>query len=323
MRVKLTTCVSIALVLGTMACGAAAAQGYEGPFWSVGESEIKENSTIKSKSVSTLTFEDSKAFGISCTVSMEGTVGVEGKGEIKSATASGCKNAKSCSEPETAKAVHLPWKTELHEVGGIPEESILNSGSGAPGWALECTVAGIKGKDECTGEAAAEIENVSNGTNLLFQSSLEHVNCTVGGSNTGTVTGTELDENPEGKLLEAVLFRLMVTASGTRKEPANGTSTCEYTLKLENCTVEFQNNSTVPVTIITKELKGAEATTRYGLPTVTCTVNLQLAARGGKCYDIVRLLINPTPMWSNFLTLVTRDIPFTTHPTGEAYLLTY
>lgn len=323
MRTKLTMSLATALTLCTMACGAAVAQGYEGPFWSVSESEVKENLTIKAKSVSTLTFEDKSSFAISCTVTMEGTIGAEGKGEIKSATATGCKNVKGCSEPETAKAVHLPWKTQLQEVGETPEDAILNGGSGQPGWLLECTVLGVKAKDECTGESAAEVENVSGGTNLVFKSGLEHLTCTTGGANAGVVAGTELDENPEAKQVAAIFLRLVAVATGTRKEPANGTNTCEYTLKFENCTVEIQNHSNVAVRITLKQLKGVEATTRYGIPTEGCTVNLQLAARTGKCSDIVRLLVNPTPGWTNFLTVNARDNPFTATPTAEGNLITY
>jgi hypothetical protein len=328
MQAKLTTCVAVALVLGTMAFGAAAAQGYEGPFWSVGENEVKENLTIKARSTS-LTFEDTKmGLGIKCVVSMEGTIGTEGKDEIKSATATECKDVKGCTELPTAKALHLPWKTKLEEIGEVPEDMVLNSGAGQPGWIIECKVLGVPVKDECDGESGAEIENVTGGTNLLFKSGLENLACSIGGAKTGVVTGTELDENRESKQVGAIFLRLTATATGTRKLPLNGTNTCEYTLKFENCTVEIHNISNVPVTITTKQLKGVEATTRYGVTTENCTVGLVLSARipgqpGGKCDDIVQLLVNPTAGWTNFLTVNARDTPYTASPTAEGNLTTY
>lgn len=59
--------------------------------------------------------------------------------------------------------VNLPWKTELELVGTVWDDLIENSGAGAPGYLVECTVFGIKTDTSCTGNSGGLVENETGG----------------------------------------------------------------------------------------------------------------------------------------------------------------
>jgi hypothetical protein len=202
MHTKLTISLVAALVLGTMACGAAVAQGYEGVTWSIGETTVTENTTVTSKSVGAMKFEDTKEGAVECKLTDEGKVGPEGKDETTALSTSECKTVSACEEGTiSVKAVHLPWKTHLEEVEGGVRDKISNSGAGTPGWVVECHVFGILITDECTGETSTDIEDVSSGVDGVFESKSAHLNCSLGGTGTGVGTGTDLSEGTSGKTL--------------------------------------------------------------------------------------------------------------------------
>ncbi|HTA14311.1 MAG TPA: hypothetical protein VK781_05580 [Solirubrobacteraceae bacterium] len=202
---------SMGLTAAAILCAAAftatAAAAFEGPAWSVGETEVSESVAVKSKDVGGITFEDTSTIvgsvSVQCSITDEGSVRAQGKGEVTTISATACKNVKQCSGTITAKAVHLPWASQLEEVEGKPRLKISNSGAGAPGWSVECTILGVKVKDECTGETTTGVEDVTGGVDLAFDSSSAHGNCSLGGTGTGRVTGVDLEENPAGKLLRA------------------------------------------------------------------------------------------------------------------------
>jgi hypothetical protein len=186
----------LALVLGAIAFSTSA-EGYEGATWSIGETELAENHTVKTKSVGTITLEDNGLYRVECHVAGESKIGLYGKGEITALTFTECKAVSGCTGEVTLKAVHLPWHTQLEE---IEEKSIRNvvssSGAGAPGVSGECTVALLgKVKDECTGETSAELENVTGGADLIFEAKSAHLACSIGGAGAGIIKGTDLDEN--------------------------------------------------------------------------------------------------------------------------------
>jgi len=72
---------------------------------------------------------------------------------------------------------------------------IENSGPGAPGWQVECTVAGIfKVQDKCTSETGDPlIDNNPSGNDViaLFEAS-ETATCSLGNSTSGMVVGAAL-----------------------------------------------------------------------------------------------------------------------------------
>ena len=159
--------------------------------------------TASSKSVGSLTLSDSGAgTTIECTGTDSGTVGAGNKDEVTAITASACKfvSAGTCtaSKPVTAKAVNLPWVTELYEESGkIRDHVKAHSGGGQPGYVVECTVAGIfKVQDECIGETNTGMENVAGGVDASFDAITPKANCSIGGTGTGSVKGVDLNENP-------------------------------------------------------------------------------------------------------------------------------
>lgn len=194
----LTTC-----LLASVWCATAAA---EVPLWSVGGTTVKEKVTIKSK-FTTLKIEDAKAplgpTAVECHATDEGAVNTEGKGEISKITLTECKVVKgTCGGTLAVSAAHLPWTTKLQEPSGPNNRDKISGSSGAPGWHVECTVAGVKVVDECTGEISYRVETVSGGVDTFFETGeAEALNCTQGGAKQGAVTGIDLYENPSGKEL--------------------------------------------------------------------------------------------------------------------------
>jgi hypothetical protein len=115
-----------------------------------------------------------------------------------------CVAQEGCSttaETPNVWAVNLPWETEaeLIEQTGFTGFAglILPSGTNTTiGWAVECTILGIKSEDTCTTpEGVAEL-NLS-GTNLvgIFSEAFTELagaklaNCSLGGTETGVVEG--------------------------------------------------------------------------------------------------------------------------------------
>jgi hypothetical protein len=125
----------------------------------------------------------------------------KGTGEQTAASASKCKfiKAGSCeaSKPISTIPVHLPWKTKAEEVGSEDRNAIESSGVGEPGYAVECTVAGIfKVTDTCEGKTNTSlvrrtgIITAGEGTEEgAFDAKSPALKCSVGGAGTGVNKG--------------------------------------------------------------------------------------------------------------------------------------
>jgi hypothetical protein len=243
---KLTIALVTVLIASAWSCGTAFAE-YKGSVWEINGSAVKESVAIKAKSVGGIKLEDSKTIAgsvsIECGETSEGKVSPEGKGEITSISLAECKSVKACEAGTdiTAKAVHLPWDTQLEEIEGQVRDKISSSGAGAPGWLIECLVIGVKTADECTGETTAHVSVVSGGVDLIFDSGSMPVACTVGGTGSGFIAGTTLDESPSGQKLQV------------------GQAICEFSHTLE---VEFEFNigEQLPITITNEGISTIELT---------------------------------------------------------------
>ena len=119
-------------------------------------------------------------------------------------TQTGCESSTS---PE-ARAVHLPWLTELLLELGVYIDDILGTG-GEPGWLVRhCLVLGLEqAEDECVKNSAADPENLAaEGENpadvvALFSEAISgHASCSVGGSEAGDAEGEVLILVPGGSL---------------------------------------------------------------------------------------------------------------------------
>lgn len=197
----------------------AVASASAAPVWKLNGAELTTATTILSESgvvgkpteKGKLTLTDIEAgTSIECAGKAEGKVGPGNKDEVTSMEATGCnfvtgKNG-SCeaSKPVTAKAVALPWVTELYEpeTGKVRDHIRAHSGGGAPGWTVECTVSGIfKVQDTCTGESNTAMNNVTGGVEAVFDAKTPKGNCTIGGAGAGEVKGASLNKNPAGGTL--------------------------------------------------------------------------------------------------------------------------
>jgi hypothetical protein len=170
-----------------------------------------------------------KLAAVQCSRIRDGFVGPNGAAEITEiltlagaavstavlvASGLSCTNVTECASP-IVWAVNLPWLTllVLWEEGaetGFADLIQPHAGGGNPGWAVECTVLGIKVEDTCTApEAAASITNVATGVLGVFSvpftelMGLKLVTCG-GGGETGQLEGEgEVTVNSLGTLLSA------------------------------------------------------------------------------------------------------------------------
>ncbi len=142
-----------------------------------------------------LEFEDSKtaigAVRLKCKVVSVGKVGPGSEDSIEKVTTSGCKLVKGTCGSPTVEAVHLPWKTELTEIGGEPRDTLKSGGTGLPGYKSTCTVI-IKITDTCEAETNAGLSySLTNGLQeVKFDPKSPKATCTQSKAVTGTVEGT-------------------------------------------------------------------------------------------------------------------------------------
>ncbi len=142
-----------------------------------------------------LEFEDSKtslgAVRLKCKVVSTGEVGPGSEGNVEKVTTSGCKVVKGTCGSPTVEAVHLPWKTELTEIGGQMRDVLKSGGTGLPGYKSTCTVI-IKVTDTCEGETNAALDyNLTEGlTEVEFDSKSPKATCTQSKAETGSIEGT-------------------------------------------------------------------------------------------------------------------------------------
>lgn len=176
-----------ALVLAVAAPALAGAH----PVWTVNDSLVSKSTAVEwngqLKLNDTVPPQD-----LECTEKAEGSVGVGGTGEITKMTATKCIGVKGCAQKETKTsltALNLPWHTELVLVGGSLYTKVVNGGKGTPGFKDEC-VDIITVNDECTGTFSATTTNGGSGVAAAFNSS-EKLNCTVGGTGSGIVEGSQ------------------------------------------------------------------------------------------------------------------------------------
>ena len=196
--------ISVLTLFALFAIGAVASAASSAAVWRINGTEI--TTAKKAKSKGTLKLADTGAgTEIECEGKDEGTVGAGSKDEVTKIEATNCKfiKAGSCeaSKPVTAKAVNLPWKTELYEPKSGEIRDHIKATTGEVGWAVECTVFGVfKIQDECkAAESNTAMTNVTGGVDATFDATTPKANCSVGGTGTGSVLGTDLNENPSAK----------------------------------------------------------------------------------------------------------------------------
>ncbi|HEY3828022.1 MAG TPA: hypothetical protein VGL57_02385 [Solirubrobacteraceae bacterium] len=135
----------------------------------------------------------SRPEAVECEDTAKGRVGLGGTGEVTAWTYSNCTGTflgNACTSPVFVEAVHLPWRTELVTVGGVTRDVMVNSGSGAPGYKMECYEKKfeVHATDTCTGSPSLSTANGASGVTATFTS--EKLNCVSQGSGEkGNLTG--------------------------------------------------------------------------------------------------------------------------------------
>ncbi len=172
-----------------------------------------ENTELPVKARSTLTLEDEVVAGttaaVACSGVEEGTIGPGRTGTITGISEIKCEKGENCSTLEkNAEPVNLPWATELYETEGTIRIALLNSSEGAPGWKVECSIGGIKEKDECTSEGANAAAENKTTPGLLVSVAFPKPNdpkatCTLTKKETGDVLGSSAISLVNGEGLRA------------------------------------------------------------------------------------------------------------------------
>ena len=176
------------------------------------EKLVELTSALAVKSKGTLSLTDTKvplvgSVTVKCTGTDAGTIGPEKADSITEIyETSGSKKIKctssQCTGTPEAEAVHLPWTTELVEVTNKKGEKeirdlIKNSGAGVPGWAVKCTILGVTKTDECTAASSTKTTNTASGNVAAeFEKESPKANCSLGGTGSGEVNGTDTIEHP-------------------------------------------------------------------------------------------------------------------------------
>jgi hypothetical protein len=164
-----------------------------------------------------------KVLGVECAVVESGKV-LLGGGEVTSVS---CPGVAQCEGSSEVEAVGLPWKTELVDVpvkngGGEVEryevrERFYGASGKEPGWDLVC-----KGKPvlSCSGEVSGNLENISSGVVVEFDSSSPRMSCGGGpGSLVGSIVfGTGEESNVLSATGAPKGPQIPVAATGEAKE---------------------------------------------------------------------------------------------------------
>jgi hypothetical protein len=193
-------------------------------------------SSLAADTTGELIIEDAKAgAGVTCSMSIDGTVGASGEGEITAILSlSGtevtlsapllCKSHKSCEEGTDVEVSpeKLPWTTVVGVSGSGTYLEIVSE----PTFYATCLVLGIKISDECVGtDSSFEVLNVTGGVEPMGQF-LPKANCTIGGTETGSlefVSGSLATLSGGGTLSASGEFvKPMYEGEGVEKEILEG-----------------------------------------------------------------------------------------------------
>jgi hypothetical protein len=159
--------------------------------------------TEATRTVGSLKLESKSIIGeveVKCSGEDTGWIGPKGTDETKTVTTLKCEPGTNCEKVVTAaKAVNLPWNSELKETENLIHDTIRGTGHGEPGWEVACDVLGKDEANVCTSEAGLVVlENKNtpgNGPALLVLANFINpnkpkANCTATGKETGNVSGS-------------------------------------------------------------------------------------------------------------------------------------
>jgi hypothetical protein len=189
-RFTRSTALLFGLVLGLAL--PASALGLES-LWLVGGSKLSAEVGMLSKSIGKIKLEDSKlGVAVECLSTDKEKIGSGPAGKTETFTLGECTSVKGCSTIDAVSMVNLPWKTIVVLAGSSFFQRFESKEAGKnPGFLIECTVAGILVDDTCTrSQFLMKLTNEATDDDGAF-SAEEGFNCTLGGAETGLLSGTE------------------------------------------------------------------------------------------------------------------------------------
>lgn len=192
---------ALAAVLAFSAFSAAAA--FAESEWLVDGLPVAAGEKVHVEMTGTLVLEDmgkGSPTTVECTGSGLGVVEAGGLDVQEEAVASSCKTlAGTCGGP-LAKALNLPWTTEIVLVGGEFRDLVTGGTGGEPGYEVTCFSIF---HDACLGKTSTGLENMPSEVPpdvlSIFSATLSEAgNCTLGGAGEGLVVGEILIQALEG-----------------------------------------------------------------------------------------------------------------------------
>jgi hypothetical protein len=212
-----------ALLVLVASCAISVTSALAAPEWLIAEGPVTTLTSIKDQGL--LLLADSKASflgasEVDCEGTLEGTVGPAGENEFtqiqglegKVTKGNGltggfieCKGEQGCEGNGLVYPIGLPWLSKLELEGtSLIDDTIASSGS--LGFAVECSIFGIKEEDECTTSLVAPtIENMATENDVLnkfsISGSFSFELCSLSGEKSGEITGESLKSSLSGSKL--------------------------------------------------------------------------------------------------------------------------
>lgn len=139
---------------------------------------------------------------VECSGTTTGTAGPKITDTTSTVTVSGCVAITGVCKNPKVTAIHLPWKTELFESGGVWRDRIRSDGNGKPGYQVTCEFFGISATDTCESEAGQPKVTKLNTSPvpLEFDAGSGTSDCSRGGAGEGSVRGTVTVKSSSGTL---------------------------------------------------------------------------------------------------------------------------
>jgi len=160
--------------------------------WRLNGTSLTESIPVEWSGKVKLTDKPTAQVSVECTEKAEGSLGVKGAGEMTKITLSECTGGEACAKAgATITAVDLPWHVELFGEEASPRLSLVSGGKGAPGLKMACKVLGVTNEDTCSGTLGTSTIPGGSGEVVASFISTDKLNCTIGGSNSGFLEGSQ------------------------------------------------------------------------------------------------------------------------------------
>ncbi|HEY3829188.1 MAG TPA: hypothetical protein VGL57_08335 [Solirubrobacteraceae bacterium] len=252
------------------------------PQWQLGGTPVSEAvpTTWKGKFDATIAGPFGEVVAAECNDSGEGSSGPGTVGKVTKLTFAKCASSSKTCENPTMEAADLPWNTELYASAGTMRDNIIESGKGAPGYTIECTVTGIKYADKCTGSISGRIKG--EGLAPVTATLAGKLTCTNKVSGSGVIEGTqELEDSARPlRILEVhPAFNKVTSAIEVKAKGEVSVTDTKYPAGAvgEKCKVE---------TTGTVEAGGAGKITSYSVGSCTPLANCELSGLRGKVSNL-------------------------------------